>query len=116
MAIEKIEITGKPPVVSSDLKSPLNDMEKPGEKKEAKKEEGPDISKINEKMEEMQANLNIINDVDLQFSVHKASGRLMVTVTDGSTGHVIREIPFKEMLDIAARLEEMIGLLFDKRG
>jgi len=48
--------------------------------------------------------------------VHQASGVVMVTVTDESTGEVIREIPPSEVLDLAARLEEMVGLLFDQKG
>jgi flagellar protein FlaG len=54
--------------------------------------------------------------VDLQFSVHEASGEIMVTVRDESSGEVIREIPPSEMLDLAARLGEMVGLLFDQTG
>jgi len=54
--------------------------------------------------------------VELQFSVNEASGRTVVTVTDAQTGEVIREIPPSEQLNLAARLEEMIGLLFDQMG
>ncbi|MBE9523215.1 MAG: flagellar protein FlaG, partial [Proteobacteria bacterium] len=41
---------------------------------------------------------------------------IMVTVREQSTGEVIREIPPSEILDLAARLGEMVGLLFDRRG
>ena len=57
----------------------------------------------------------MIRDVDLQFSVHEGSGDdVMVTVTDAASGEVIREIPPSEVLNIAARLDEMIGVLFDQ--
>jgi uncharacterized FlaG/YvyC family protein len=39
----------------------------------------------------------------------------MVQITDQSTGDVIREIPSEEFLDMAAKLQEMVGLMFDAK-
>jgi len=64
----------------------------------------------------LQSSLNMIHNVDLQFSVHDSSGRIMVTVKDASTGQVIREVPPSDLLNLAAKLDEMIGLIFDERG
>ena len=58
----------------------------------------------------------MIHEVDLQFSVHEASGEIMVRVLEESTGEVIREIPPSEMLDLAAGLGEMVEPLFDQTG
>ena len=58
----------------------------------------------------------MLRDVDLQFAVHEDTGRVVVTVIEESTGQVIREIPPKEILNIAARFEKMIGVIFDKKG
>jgi len=80
----------------------------------AKKE--PDLSRLTELVANVQKNLKMMHRVNLQFSVHKASGEIMVTVTDESTGEVIREIPPSEMLNIAAKLDAMIGLIFDQKG
>jgi len=66
--------------------------------------------------EEFNQKINMIHNVDLQFSVHKGSGQILVKVMDAGTGDLIREIPPSEMLDLAARLDEMIGLLFDQVG
>lgn len=60
--------------------------------------------------------ISMIHNVDLQFSVHEGSGQMVVTVMDSLTGEVIREIPPSEILNLAARLDEMIGLLFDQVG
>jgi flagellar protein FlaG len=78
----------------------------------------PDVSSdaLREIAEDLQSGLNMIHNVDLQFSVHEASGRIMVTVKEASTGQVIREIPPREILNLAAKLDEMIGLIFDERG
>jgi flagellar protein FlaG len=64
----------------------------------------------------LQSSLNLIHNVDLQFSVHDSSGRVMVTVKDATTGQVIREVPPSDILNLAAKLDEMIGLIFDERG
>ena len=82
----------------------------------AKPEKGPDLSRMKEMVANVQENLNMIHNVDLDFEVHEASGEIMVTVTEASTGEVIREIPPSEILNLAAKLDEMIGLIFDQEG
>ena len=64
----------------------------------------------------LQRCLNVIQNVDLEFSVHEASGRVMVIVKEASTGQVIREVPPSDILNLAAKMDEMIGLIFDERG
>jgi flagellar protein FlaG len=78
----------------------------------------PDVSSdaLREIAKDLQSGLNMIHNVDLQFSVHASSGRMMVIVKEASTGQVIREIPPREILNLAAKLDEMIGLIFDERG
>ena len=84
--------------------------------KNAKAQDEPDLSGMTQAAADIQEDLNVIHNVDLQFTVHEDSGRIMVTVRDQSTGEVIREIPPAEILDLAARFGEMVGLLFDGRG
>ncbi len=79
-------------------------------------EKGQDLSRLTEIVADVQKSLNMIHGVDLQFSVHEASGELMVTVIDGSSGEVIREVPPSEILDLAAKMDEMIGRMFDQKG
>lgn len=76
----------------------------------------PDLSSMTEVVAHVQQNLNMMHKVDLEFTVHKASGRIMVTVMEASTGEVIREIPPSETLNLAAKLREMVGLIFDQKG
>ena len=52
---------------------------------------------------------------DLKIQVHEKTGNIMVKVTSQETGKVIREIPPKELLDLAARIEEITGVLFDEK-
>ena len=50
----------------------------------------------------------------LQFRVDQGSGKMVVTVTDGETGEVIRQVPGEEALKMAERIEDMTGLLDEK--
>jgi flagellar protein FlaG len=57
----------------------------------------------------------LINDVGLQFSVHEDTGQTVVRVVDKDSGKLIRQIPPQELLDLAVKLEDMMGILFDKQ-
>jgi flagellar protein FlaG len=102
----EIEITQKDKV-KVDVKA---------EEAAAEEEEELEPSMLTELVADVQKNVNMIHSVDLQFSVHEASGEIMVTVMDGSTGDVIREVPPSEILDLAAKLEEMVGIMFDQKA
>jgi flagellar protein FlaG len=47
----------------------------------------------------------------LQFRLDQGTGKMVVTVTDGETGEVIRQVPGEEALKMAQRIEDMTGLL-----
>lgn len=49
---------------------------------------------------------------DLNFSLDDSSGRVVVKVTDSSSGDVIRQIPSEEALKLAESLSEARSLLF----
>lgn len=50
----------------------------------------------------------------LSFNIHEETGHITVQVISEETGDVIREIPPSELLDIAARIQEMVGVLIDE--
>ena len=52
-------------------------------------------------------------DKDLKIKVHNETGQIMVKVISGEDGKVIREIPSEELLNLAAKVEEMTGVLFN---
>lgn len=49
---------------------------------------------------------------DVNFALDDGSGRVVVKVTDASSGDVIRQIPSEEALQLAESLEEVRSLLF----
>ena len=52
---------------------------------------------------------------DLKIKVHEKTGNIIVEVQSQDSKKIIREIPPKELLDLAARIEELAGLLFDEK-
>jgi flagellar protein FlaG len=49
---------------------------------------------------------------DLNFSLDDGNGRVVVKVTDATSGDVIRQIPSEEALKLAENLTEVRSLLF----
>jgi flagellar protein FlaG len=68
-------------------------------------------------VEDLQASLEMLQqkNTHLNFSVHEKTDRIVVRITDQDTGDVIREIPSEEFLNLAAKLQEMVGLMFDMK-
>jgi len=53
---------------------------------------------------------------DIKIGVHNATGNIMITVISKEDGKVIREIPSREALNLAANMEEMMGILFNGKA
>jgi len=49
---------------------------------------------------------------NVNFTLEDGSGRIVVKVTDASSGDIIRQIPSEEALQLAESLEEVRSLLF----
>lgn len=116
MLTQPVNISVKGPAPPAQARIPSHKAIAQKGEEYAKPEKGPDLSRMKETVANVQENLSMIHNVDLQFSVHEASGEIMITVTEGSTGEVIREIPPVETLNLAAKLDEMVGLIFDQKG
>ncbi|MDQ1330090.1 MAG: flagellar protein FlaG [Thermodesulfobacteriota bacterium] len=116
MLLERVTKSLKSPNSIPPLNIALQDTAYPKEKSKAEDEKkAAELSQISEMAVDLQNKMQVLHNVDLNFSVHEASGKIMVTVVNEDTGKVIREIPSAEMLNLAAKLEEAIGLLFDKK-
>lgn len=49
---------------------------------------------------------------NLEFQLDESSGRVVVKVTDGESGDVVRQIPSEDALRLAESLDEVRSLLF----
>ncbi|MFA5479040.1 MAG: flagellar protein FlaG [Candidatus Muiribacteriota bacterium] len=96
----------------------INKVEERKEKFENFKEKyGFDEKDISEeKMEKEIEKLNKVTEVfnkNLNFSVHKETGHIVIKVVDNEN-NIIREIPPSKILDMTARFKEILGLIFDQ--
>lgn len=80
---------------------------------EERKEQEEEISQ--EMLDDLSTDIEILHSVGLNFAQHEDTGRTMVKVINRDTDELIREIPPKKVLDMAAKMEEMIGILFDEK-
>lgn len=51
---------------------------------------------------------------ELEIQVHEETGKIMVKIISKEDGKVVREVPPEEMLNLAARMEQMVGVLIDE--
>lgn len=70
--------------------------------------------------QEMDALAKELNDVmriistKLSFTVDRVTNKTVVKVLDADTQELIRQIPPEEMLRVAARITELLGVLYDE--
>ena len=51
-----------------------------------------------------------------EYSVHDKFNVIMIKIVDDKTKEVIMELPPKKILDMVARMCELVGIVFDKRA
>lgn len=51
----------------------------------------------------------------LEYSIHEGTNEIMVKVINSETNEVIREIPPEKILNMIAKLWELVGLMVDER-
>ena len=51
----------------------------------------------------------------VSFSIDKATGQTVIHIRDAETDKILREVPAEDMLKLAAKLSEIIGIIIDKK-
>lgn len=60
--------------------------------------------------------INVTEPPQLAFSIDDATEKLVVRITDASTGELIRQLPSEEALAIARSLDKLQGLLLKQEA
>lgn len=74
-----------------------------------------------EAREELESAVNQLNQTanafhrSVRFNLSHESGQVQVSVVDTDSDKVIREIPPKEMLNMAKRIHDFIGVILDEK-
>jgi flagellar protein FlaG len=79
---------------------------------EAEPVEALDLEALTEAIDRIQESVDLQNR-SLQFKIDAPNDRVQILVIDRDTEEVIREIPPTEVLKVAERIRETLGLVFD---
>ncbi len=72
--------------------------------------------------DDLKVQVDLLNDTlrtfdkRLRFNIHTETEQIYTHVIDAETEEILREIPPEEVLDMVARLDEMVGLIVDERA
>lgn len=55
------------------------------------------------------------SNTHLKFQLHEKLNEYYVQIINDDTSEVIREVPSKKMMDMVAKMHEMVGLLVDEK-
>lgn len=75
----------------------------------------PQVSR--EYAEELSGVMNKIaslENIQLQFEVYQETNTVYVQIVDRETKEVVKQIPPEEMLELSAKIREMVGILLDE--
>lgn len=114
MNVAVVDNTGKA-VLSANILQPLQigDSGPPRKSEDASQEKTVSGEMMKKIAESVQSQISIMNS-SLSFQAYgKNNDKIAIVVSDRTTGEVIREIPAKEVQQMQAKLDELIGLIFN---
>jgi len=85
-----------------------NDINKTSDEKEIKK-------KLQEITEQLNKEMDTLNTT-IRFGFDDKIDEMYVSVIDTKDNKVIRQIPSEEAMRLAAKMRELVGMLFDEKG
>ena len=116
MSVEPVIEAGKTMSLSTQVKSPGGQDTAQKSNEDQQSGQAPSLAELSKMASDIQKNLNIIHDVSLKFTVLEDTGRIVITVTDETTGKVIREIPPSELVEFSSKFDEALGKIFNRKG
>lgn len=66
------------------------------------------VDKLNKFMED--------EDIHAEYEMHDKFNQIMIKIIDNKTKDVLLEVPPKKILDMVAKMCEMVGVLVDKKA
>ena|SRR6056297_1212231 len=114
--IDKVEPTNS---VRQTFRNGAEDHDSMRLKKAEKPVENGKVNKKNveQAVEEFEKGIEILKEIqmgDLKIEFDKEADMKVVRIVNHQTGEVLKEIPPKEIVELAKSLNEMLGILFDK--
>ncbi|MPM73993.1 putative protein YvyC [bioreactor metagenome] len=100
----------------------MNNISKENIKKYATNDSDIDTTDIEVNEKEVEKSVEKLNKfledekVHVEYEVHDKLNQLMIKIIDDNTKEVIQELPPKKILDMVAKMCEMVGILIDKKA
>ena len=110
------EFTQKTLVQESQRQDPKREQQERvlGREQQVVEWDGSNTEALDEAIKQMNRAAEAFN-VELKFSVHEGTDRVMVQVVNKESQEIIREIPPERVLNMVAQIQNMIGLFVDSR-
>ena len=87
-------------------------MEQQAEQHKAEEKKQPTVEDAVDKLNKAA----VIFDRSLRFQIHNQTKETMVSVIDIVSDKVIRQIPSREVLDLVSKMQDYMGMIFDKKA
>jgi flagellar protein FlaG len=88
--------------------STVNTMRDPQDKTKVAENLKSTVKELNDQMDKL--------DTNVKFGFNDEISLMYVNVMEKSTGKTIRKIPTEEVMDLSAKMKEIVGMIFDKKG
>jgi flagellar protein FlaG len=80
--------------------------------KQVQKNDDIKPEEVTKEFNELSQELNL----DIKFAYNEKIDTLYINVTDKNSGRVIRKLPTEEAMKIKESMQDLVGVLFDKKG
>ncbi|WP_333803979.1 FlaG family protein [Sulfurospirillum sp.] len=70
---------------------------------------------LSETVKELNKQMDLL-DTNITFGYNDKINQMFINVIEKSTGKVIRKFPTEEAMSLSAKMKEIVGIIFDKKG
>jgi len=115
-------VGGSTPELTISNKEQINVGQTSEQKRQANKTNESEVKVKEIKEKDIDKALNKLNTfladkrTHAEYAVHDKLKDVMIKIVDDDTGEVIQELPPKKVLDMVAKMCEMVGLIVDNKA
>ncbi|MDY3827358.1 MAG: flagellar protein FlaG [Clostridium sp.] len=115
--INKLESTKEEISSTTIINELMNNDNIQGKKAQEAKSEEEKYNKKELKKAVDEVNKYLVKDkTHAEYSVHEVFNRIMIKIIDDKTDEIVLEVPPKKLIDMAAKLCKLAGVIVDKRA
>lgn len=112
---KQVETSTSPKVENSTPTRQVEQSSDTNRVNEQVKKEETDPKALSETVNELNKQMDILN-TNITFGYNDKINQMFINVIEKSTGKVIRKFPTEEAMSLSAKMKEIVGIIFDKKG